>query len=465
MSHHPVPFDFVPFSANEPMIKTQGEWEKEGQLLSGSIRYKLNSLTPLHIVGKQERNGNTSNYQITCSWFTRSAGNPVIPGSSIKGMIRSFFEALTNSWVSQATDEFPHGDKRRIAFMSYDVPGRKLAYSSPKRTISCGPVIPKRLHPRIENEKMDLASFLFGIVIEGNDDNVVRSRFVFEDVAIELEPLDDRCVKLPDIPGKAFMGGPKPMMSNWWYFRPYAIARHTVGGRVLTDFIGKEYWGRKFYYHQYPQECVQWYRNSENWPHTIRKRGQEVSNYYEYPVETSVNSKKFEGRIYFERVPKSLLDLVIGILEPGNDIKHKLGYGRAFGMGSIDIEIKEILASPVETVFDQEAPYSCRPGIAADNAYVDEAAFKWLKRILSFDKLLTDNNFVFTYPPFDGENFKKTLPWSMIQKITNMGTDDNCLMNKKVAELIAKSLYGTKKTIHFRYYQKNSDFWSKIAAR
>lgn len=44
-------------------------------------------------------------------------------------------------------------------------------------------------------------------------------------------------------------------------------------------------------------------------------------------------------RIYVDRLPKQLLQLLVLVLMPGTNIRHKLGYGKAYGYGSVEFEI------------------------------------------------------------------------------------------------------------------------------
>ncbi len=461
--HNPVPFDFVPFSNAAPKTLTDGEWEAKGNLVSGHILYSMDILTPIHIVGKQTRQGNQNNYKITQSFFNRSGGRPVIPGSSIKGMIRSFFEALTNSWVSQATDKYPKVyEEHHLGFAAYGGP-------EPKK-IRYGPMIPERFHPAARDGKIDLASFLFGIVIEDKDEKEEKelaypSRMMFEDIPLASDILNENSMRLPDIPGKAFMGGPKPKINTWWYFEPLGIAERQAKGHRTTDFIGEHYRGRKFYFHQNPEKTMSWYGNRNNWPHQTRKRGRMVSSYYTYPVETVPRGAPGHGRICFERVPKPLLELFILCLQPGTRIKHKIGYGRAFGLGSVGISVKEVTVFASDTILQEPSPFDFKSvadaGFVKGNdyvGYVDTGALQWLARILSFDELLKRQDYVLTYPPFTDRYFKTPVPMNKVRDVQRRQGD-------YTTESIAEGLFDFKKTIHFRVYQEKTNLWRAIAAR
>jgi CRISPR/Cas system CSM-associated protein Csm3 (group 7 of RAMP superfamily) len=351
-THNPVPFDFVPFATQSPALRKTEDWESEGKLLSGRIDYTLKTLTPLHIVGQQKSSGSGDQLYITASKFNRNGGKAIIPGTSIKGMLRAFFEALTNSWVGQATKNYAKKEReRQYAITAWGEPA--------KEAIDGIPAIPKRFHPIAKGDRIDVASFLFGLVAEsadgekseGEESPAFKSRVFFEDIIFDEQVLDSSIIKLPDIPGKAFMGGPKPRKNNWWYFKPHSIRKRIVytpkGPTPVADFIGGEFWGRKFYYHQKPEQVLRWYDDKKNWPHTTEKKKQWINYYYTYPVETMPTSTESNGSIYFEFVPAPLLSLFLFALQPNNPIKHKLGYGKAFGLGSV--EFRNIKVEAVES--------------------------------------------------------------------------------------------------------------------
>jgi CRISPR-associated protein (TIGR03986 family) len=76
-------------------------WEKGGKKYSGKIECTLETLTPLFIPrGKDERDIEFFSYD-----YTSASPKPIIPGSSIRGVVRSVFEALTNGCLSTVDDE------------------------------------------------------------------------------------------------------------------------------------------------------------------------------------------------------------------------------------------------------------------------------------------------------------------------------------------------------------------------
>lgn len=469
-SHNPVPFDFVPFEAQAPEVRTVEDWEREGMLFSGRIDYTVTALTPVHIVGKQTSSRTSGQRQITRSGFYRSGGVPVISGASIKGMVRAFFEALTNSWVSQATDVHPVAKNRHFEFAAYSSP--------PPNDPSQTRAIPIKFHPKIEGKKIDLASFLFGTVIEaGENTEALRSRFIFEDIRINPQVLDDDIIRLPDVPGNAFMGGAKPRKNNWWYFRPHSIRKRYEprAGIWITDFIGGEYWGRKFYYHQNPEQALSWYDNKKNWPHTKPKRINRVrhwvENYYTYPVEVIPVDAGLEGTVYFDRVPAPFIELFKFAFQPGNDIKHKIGYGKAFGLGSIDIQVVQVDTVPAEEYIMDVNQVSINSVEMDVSQYIFQNSLGWLKRILKYDEMISDTDWLFTYPlyfedpsiaPQEQGIFMVVIPWNNYFIIP----DDTPEVTPDEARKIAQAIYlRTRKPVHFRFYQEESSLWEKIEKR
>jgi CRISPR/Cas system CSM-associated protein Csm3 (group 7 of RAMP superfamily) len=99
------PYTFVPLQPVErherisQNAQLRSKTETEAKLVSGILSFKCRVLTPLHIgngklrISSAENNGELVMLHPTVSY----QGNPVIPGSSFKGMLRSVYETLTNS--------------------------------------------------------------------------------------------------------------------------------------------------------------------------------------------------------------------------------------------------------------------------------------------------------------------------------------------------------------------------------
>lgn len=102
-----APYNFVPYN---PQSITPAD--TNGLTYSGFIRCSLTALTPLLVAGpggERERSGEESpgheeEQQSTRTFFCVD-GHPVIPGTSLKGMIRSLVETLSFSFMRPVSSE------------------------------------------------------------------------------------------------------------------------------------------------------------------------------------------------------------------------------------------------------------------------------------------------------------------------------------------------------------------------
>lgn len=97
-----APYNFV--TAESPLAFAEPAGETR---YSGSIACSAEALTPLLVAGPQDRDPGGRSQRVPERRFFTVAGRPVIPGSSLKGMIRAAVEALSRApmrgLVSQTT--------------------------------------------------------------------------------------------------------------------------------------------------------------------------------------------------------------------------------------------------------------------------------------------------------------------------------------------------------------------------
>lgn len=108
----PKPYDFVPLPDRVERIKPAGHDRFKRGLLSGTIVGELVALTPVHVAsGNIELTGN-NRIPLVKAHF-RAGGKIAIPGSSLKGAVRSIVEAITRSCVRVQSrtlrDKLPRG--------------------------------------------------------------------------------------------------------------------------------------------------------------------------------------------------------------------------------------------------------------------------------------------------------------------------------------------------------------------
>ena len=466
--HNPNPFDFVPFAAH-PFLQTPRDFDALGDAVSGYLELQIEALTPLHIVGYQEQrriDGQSFQY--------RQNSRACVPSASIRGCLRSIIEALTSGWVSQATPEYPKGYRKRHvgfkAFETYPSKGRRFTRTSPP---AVGPDFKPQARP---DGKIDLASYLFGIVVEPEEgaktkhNSLARKAKVWiEDAFVADANLIRRHFWIPDIAGEAFMGGAKPSASNWWYFQPDEIWKRSINGRDTAEFVGGKYWGRKFYFHQDPQKCVEYYiPEKRNWDY---RPGRDFHRVWLESVKPGTASGAF--RIYLDRVPRPLAALLVLALLPGENIRHKLGYGKAYGFGSIEFSLVSAhlreddgsarIPPPLGDRGDEVRVW-LQGGWSQEHlaalkiaALVDRAALEALARILGWQP---SQDLRFTYPPFNKGNFATPIAFGQLPAGISVAK-----VNPRQAYNIAVQLLNIKKPLHFRKYQDSAEGWDAVAKR
>ncbi len=467
--HNPNPFDFVPF-ADAPTLRTREHFDNLGGQWSGYLEIKLAALTPVHVVGSLSQGRASGN-----SKMVRQDERACIPAATLRGCLRAFVEALTSGWVSQATPEYAKEfNKRHIGFSTFETyqnDGRNNRRRSP-------PAVNPAFRPAYsDDEQMDVASYLFGIVTEaakGQDEAEAvltrKGRVWLEDAFIAGEHLKDNKYWIPDIAGDAFMGGAKPSASNWWYLKPDDIWRRQTHGHQLAEFVGAEFWGRKFYYHQNPTRCVAYYDIDGGEWHYAPGRG--FRKVMLECMEANTTSDAF--RLYVDRLPTPLLHLLVLALIPGRNMRHKLGYGKAYGYGSIEFSIVGVKLRNEEgdsrvpgPLVDESAMVDGWVADAFDEGklveaqvadLIDKKALNWLARILGRQG---SENLLFTYPPFATGDFMQPVQLSALNAAAPSvgGTSNVSTMG------IAKALFPLKRPIHFRYYQQAAQGWAIIKRR
>lgn len=478
MSHNLNPFDFVYFSETKPILKTREEWLSYNSLLTGYLELKIKALYPIHIVGEQKaQQVGRNDFKINQSLFNRRLDKPNIPSSTIRGVLRSFLEALCNCWASQLTPLYKKEFKKHTTGFRATGTADEIRKSRETREIDTNlPLsLPERFTPKIDDSgKMDLCSFLFGHVLE--EGNANRGRIIIEDAFINPNFLDINSFYLPDIKDSAFMGGPKPSASSWWYQKPFEIRLRRTKFGDSPQFVGSGFWGRKFYYHQNPINCVNFYKDPRKW--------QTRSDHpvYAFPAETLLPENETEMfRLQFENVPRILLNIILLALFPGDKIKHKMGYGKAYGFGSFEFKYvsndlrrktsdeKIAFENDVKALMNSNWDKAKLDKFGVFN-FIDQANLGALYRILYFDP---SSQLMFTYPPFGNGGFLTSVRKGEVNEILQENENNLLYRNKRLpvtlkrAKEIAEELYKMKKrpALHFEVYKNQSIGYNKIIER
>lgn len=352
MDHYMNPFWFVPMDDQAPPNLTLQEWGvttgHRHDLLTGYIELRLKTLTPLHVAGTVEaapRRAMSQRHVYRRHHRGENKHLPVVPGSSLRGMLRGYLEALTNGVASSFVQGYEKKkDDRHIGFWvgksdpektnAHD--GRRYKYGDRERVHHANwppHVFPEQdLGPK-DGLRVDPVTLMFGLVGWAKDSDDKKDRVAALKGRIDVEDAwfhndDLGFFESLDLDDKAAFGGAKPGKSTWWYFTPGEIRERRVRHFRVAEFVGSQLRGRKFYFHQDPASCINFYRR--NW------RPQKLVAVRTEAVRPGAVSTPF--RVHFTDLPRALVKLLLVGLFPSNGVRHKAGGLRPFGYGSIEFE-------------------------------------------------------------------------------------------------------------------------------
>ena len=155
-------------------------------------------------------------------------------------------------------------------------------------------------------------------------------------------------------------------------------------------------------------------------------------------------------------------------------MRHKLGYGKAFGYGSVEFSLSLAMLR-TEKSGDWPAPLGSMPPNTLIKTWTDKMiehfihrpSLDKLARILTWD--VNDNNsIIFTYPPYNETNFKKVIQRNEytrnVTTVPLVVNNKNSVSETKAIE-VAKALWNIKKPVHFHLYQARAKGYANINKR
>lgn len=291
---HINPYNFVPLDSTPPDRSTgyPGLLRWQENTYAGRLTCTLTTLGPAVTLDQRAPGkyplGNGSSIKVF-KFLRNSKGVPIFQGASLKGMIRTVYEALTNSCMPAAATSGKSSSRGRPATYQY---------------------APIGLHSRLHCDDMGQlcpACRLFGIT-EG-DKIHCQGRVAFGDAVLEKGALErSKKVFLKEL------SGPKPH-----HYPTYA------GGAYSNRGKGSVIAGRKFFYHhRQPPQCA--VPKPKSW------RSIAVDEYAPGGVE-------FVFQVYLVGLtPDEVGDLLLAI-ELAEGLGHKIGVGKAIGLGSCTIRV------------------------------------------------------------------------------------------------------------------------------
>ncbi|MFQ5640697.1 MAG: RAMP superfamily CRISPR-associated protein, partial [bacterium] len=281
-----LPYNFVPFgkAAERQKVRTHEKLEE----LSGEFVCQLETLTPLFVAGHYERIEKQEHPELS---FNSIGDAPIIPGSSLKGAIRSIAEAISGSCLTlplprwnpqQQKEEFSY-KRKSGGWQSFEnFPDfKKCGHQSNRRFIKVCP-----------------ACQIFGFLNKSVHLGLVN----FSDGRVFGEFNFDWQTLAPT-------GQPRPAHTPFY-------------GTPESKF--KTLRGRKFYYHRPQGILTSSIRNNQN-----------------KTVQTVETGTVFTFRVSYESLSENELALLVFALELESSMRHKIGMGKSLGLGSVEIKITE----------------------------------------------------------------------------------------------------------------------------
>lgn len=281
------PYDFVPIDTQHPPERRRPVWHNvltldkgnSNKLYSGYLYLYIKTETPLFI-----RDGNALSDPTKLKEHIRNKdGRQIIPGTSLKGLLRSVVETLCNGCMTV-----------------FHLPREYTRNPIPRGFAYCS-----------SNTSLCIACRLFGMMQAG-----ARNAEVFL--------------------GKVNVGDAEVYEDSLYFYDPiYTAVLDTPKPRHTAFYLNEQgdIAGRKFYFHH------------DGRPHTadrlleIRNKPGEFRNQYIEPLDREV---EFEARIDFTNLEAdefaALLLAVALQYEERWDMRHKIGYGKPIGLGTIRID-------------------------------------------------------------------------------------------------------------------------------
>lgn len=327
------PYDFVPLLDKCARNTMTNQNTIQRGMYSGKLNLSIKTLAPIHI--SQGVLGFNSDKTELGDLMIRRAGKIVIPGSSLKGLIRSIAEAVSYSCA-------PKSPAPRIQKLNDAYPGGNRG--------------------RCRDQELCITCSMFGTVEAGFSykSKLSFGEFKLPENSTEFLRIPDLQSPFKDYPtvNKLFLGGSKGYGNERLYYCAACSGRaegrcktcskqnyYSVVGTSLKRNI--RFRGRKFYFH-----------NTDT-----QQPGQEgKSQMYEVVKKGSV----FKGSIYFENLSEGELQLMAFSLGLDNSFSPKIGYAKPAFYGSVQITL--------DSVSDMKARYGKK-----DNALTKEKVLELAK--------------------------------------------------------------------------------------
>ena len=287
--------------------------------------------------------------------YDESYHQPVIPGSEVRGMVRSLYETLTDSCMSGLSEnEIPE-----VSLPKKFKKSREDVKKVKKSTIG---ELAGEFAPCKDKSNMCPACALFGTIGEGIA-SASASKLRFADLT-PLEYQEDAKMYYDENVTLSILG--QPMTGK--------IKKYLKKPRAETEFWSYNYYinkmgkvvsepgvllGRKYYWHH--RKC----RNLSKTPGVTSSKA-DNQNCSVRPLKSNT---VFVGKIFFEDISEKQLSELIWIVNGGNtdnvqtsneknkvDICYKLGLAKPLGLGSVKCSVNRVVERTID-FYDDSIQY------------------------------------------------------------------------------------------------------------
>jgi CRISPR/Cas system CSM-associated protein Csm3 (group 7 of RAMP superfamily) len=257
------PYDFVPIDWNASVERKPAKGHHRFDGLSGRIEGTITTLTPLFIPSSRK--------QIPQQFLTNRERQHIIPGTSLKGLIRSLVETIG--------------------------PGCWWLFGGEHKN-----KLPRHFRQCRHEDNLCIACRMFGLI---NESTLLGGHVGFED-AVCREPTSHDAIYT------IILGNPKPRHSAFYL---------TPKGKLA---------GRKFYFHhsEPPEDVRKWVPARNN-----------AQNQYIKPIGPN---STFTFSAHFNNLAHDEFSLLLYALVLEPEMRHKIGYGKPAGLGSIEIKLTRV---------------------------------------------------------------------------------------------------------------------------
>lgn len=277
------PYDFARIDWDKHPVLKKPLWHnrfagnKDQPVYSGQLEVDIDVLTPLFIVDPRD---DPADDREPARSLKNENGDYIIPGSSLKGLLRNLVETLGNGCLTLFDGEY---DRRQVNYRHK---------------------VDRAFQHCRDNTQLCIACRTFGMLNEREGrGNVFLGKVNISDAIANYSVLYD-----PFYTG--VLVEPKPRHSDFYLDEPQE--------RIA---------GRKFYFHHSPNgrpistDKPQW-------------MGGKPANRY---IEPLARDTQFHFRIDFTNLEEDEFGALLLAVVLEEDMRHKIGYGKPLGMGSVEL--------------------------------------------------------------------------------------------------------------------------------